>query len=277
MTPFVRESWIELVVVRLPDSGEAERGEELARLELRPGGLHRSMPASCVSNRVDRTPAAHDGWRGRDDPGAVRHLLRALQRDARLWMPGRKRLRPLLLPERMFVPRRFLHRIPTGVPGQAAVPARVNVRGRPARVTGPGPATPIRGPTPSGLMIRIVRVTSEAERRRRLPARRLRRVRLRGEQNAHIQPISRWTSTELQPVARRVFRVPASPRRHADSRRGPAGPRQFQRDGVGLATALIGSRCSRSGRRGTRVRHAARPARRVAGVGRRRPPGRCTR
>lgn len=39
MTPFVRESWIELVVVRLPDSGEAERGEELARLELRLGEI----------------------------------------------------------------------------------------------------------------------------------------------------------------------------------------------------------------------------------------------
>jgi hypothetical protein len=39
MTPFVRESWIELVVVRLPEAGEAEPGEELARLELRQGEI----------------------------------------------------------------------------------------------------------------------------------------------------------------------------------------------------------------------------------------------
>ena len=39
MTPFVRESWIELVVVSLPEDGEAEPGEELARLELRQGEI----------------------------------------------------------------------------------------------------------------------------------------------------------------------------------------------------------------------------------------------
>lgn len=39
MTPVIRESRIELVVVRLPEAGEAERGEELARLELRLGEI----------------------------------------------------------------------------------------------------------------------------------------------------------------------------------------------------------------------------------------------
>lgn len=37
MTPLVREDWIELPVVRLPEGGEPEAIEELARLELRRG------------------------------------------------------------------------------------------------------------------------------------------------------------------------------------------------------------------------------------------------
>ena len=37
MTPLVREGWIELVIVRLPEGGETAAIEELARLELRRG------------------------------------------------------------------------------------------------------------------------------------------------------------------------------------------------------------------------------------------------
>ena len=48
------------------------------------------------------------------------------------------------------LPRGFLDGVRSGTRQAGRCPARVNVRGRPARVTGPVPATPIRGPTPAG-------------------------------------------------------------------------------------------------------------------------------